>query len=71
MTDKIVFWIAMAVGLPVLAWKVGYDNAMSEKWLTCPAYQGEKLAYTTQTAIGVTCTYVAHTTGLAKKTRRI
>lgn len=69
--DRIVFISAMLIGVPVLAWKIGYDAGLNNSANYCPAVQqNERLAYSTQTLHGTECMYIQHTTGKAKKARK-
>lgn len=66
------FLIVCGAAALVLAWRVGYDTGKNDSTNYCPAVQqGERLAYSTQTPLGTECTYITHTTGKAKKARKV
>ena len=68
---KVAYWAVCGFAFSVLLWRVGYDAGLNDAIQNCPSVQGEKLAYSTQTVHGTYCTYITHTNGKAKRTRKL
>lgn len=68
---KSFYWTVCIFASIVLVWKIGYDTGKNESINYCPAVQGEKLAYSTQTLHGTDCVYIKDTRGLRKSLRRV
>lgn len=62
--DKLVFILAMALGVPVLAYSLGYDDGHNKASQTCPAQDGRRVAYSVQQGPDLKCVYVTQRKGL-------
>ena len=71
MNYKLAYSIVFGLAFAVLFWRIGYDTGKNDAQQFCPAVQGEKLAYSTQTAVGTECVYIKHTKSLAKTLRKM
>ena len=71
MARDIVGFLAAVIAAAGLGYSIGHQHGADAQRLTCPAKQGELLAYSVQRATSVDCVYVAHTRGMAHTTRSV